>query len=282
MSHEFISMLRLEVLDIFSPSRRELGCQLGLQDSACSALHRLQPVGPQPPIRSAAPGIGIRVVIKPEYKITPSPPFSPHGQHVGEISQSHFHFDLKFERIVLAEAVKENPNRSRLGLETVPPKPTDSTSYQSKNNQPPGVVPDCLPKRPLATQVGTLFVVADAFLNGVALSDRAHLVLKIFSQVDDTTGLGLVTELQKALIKFDLDIDDIRGQMYDNGSNMSEKHKDVQKRVHEMIPRAFYTPCGAHSPNLALCDMVNCCSKVVSFFGVIQRIYTLFFSSTER
>ncbi|CAA2935726.1 Hypothetical predicted protein [Olea europaea subsp. europaea] len=109
------------------------------------------------------------------------PPFSPHGQHVGEISQSHFHFDLKFERIVLAEAVKENPNRSRLGLETVPPKPTDSTSY-SKNNQPPGVVPDCLPKRPLATQVGTLFVVADAFLNGVALSDRAHLVLKIFSQ----------------------------------------------------------------------------------------------------
>lgn len=48
-----------------------------------------------------------------------------------------------------------------------------------------------------------------------------------FLKVDDTTGLGLTTELQKALIKLDLDIDDIRGQGYDNGSNMSEKHKGV-------------------------------------------------------
>ncbi|XP_022845342.1 uncharacterized protein LOC111368343 [Olea europaea var. sylvestris] len=47
-----------------------------------------------------------------------------------------------------------------------------------------------------------------------------------FLKVDDTTGLGLATELQKALIKIDLDIDDIRGQGYDNGSNMSGKHKD--------------------------------------------------------
>lgn len=49
-----------------------------------------------------------------------------------------------------------------------------------------------------------------------------------------------------------------------------------------MNPRAFYTPCGTHSLNLALCDMVNCCSKAVSFFGVIQGIYTLFSSSTKR
>lgn len=103
-----------------------------------------------------------------------------------------------------------------------------------------------------------------------------------FLKVDDTTGLGLTTELQKALIKLDLDIDNIRGQWYDNRSNMSRKHKSVQRRVHELNPRAFYTPCGAHSRNLALCDMVNCYSKVVSFFGVIQRIYTLFSSSTKR
>ncbi|XP_022870439.1 uncharacterized protein LOC111389726 [Olea europaea var. sylvestris] len=63
---------------------------------------------------------------------------------------------------------------------------------------------------------------------------------------------------------------------------MSGKYKGVQRRVLEMNPRAFYTPCGAHSLNLALCDMVNCCSKAVSFFGVIHRIYTLFSSSTKR
>ncbi|XP_022854115.1 uncharacterized protein LOC111375513 [Olea europaea var. sylvestris] len=56
-----------------------------------------------------------------------------------------------------------------------------------------------------------------------------------FLKVDDTTGLGLATELQKVLIKLDLDIDDIRGQGYDNGSNMSGKHKGVQKRIREVL-----------------------------------------------
>ncbi|XP_022847480.1 uncharacterized protein LOC111369992 [Olea europaea var. sylvestris] len=40
-----------------------------------------------------------------------------------------------------------------------------------------------------------------------------------FLKVDDTTGLRLATKLQRALIKIDLDIDDIRGQGYDNESN---------------------------------------------------------------
>ncbi|CAA2984694.1 zinc finger MYM-type 1-like [Olea europaea subsp. europaea] len=103
-----------------------------------------------------------------------------------------------------------------------------------------------------------------------------------FLKVDNTTELGLATELEKVLIKLDLDIDDIRGQGYDSVSNVSGKHKGVQRRVCEMNPRAFYTPCGAQSLNLALCDMANCCSKAVSFFGVIKRIYTLFSSSTKR
>ncbi|XP_022883699.1 uncharacterized protein LOC111400521 [Olea europaea var. sylvestris] len=63
-----------------------------------------------------------------------------------------------------------------------------------------------------------------------------ELIQLLANQVNDTTGLGLATELQKALIKIDLDIDDIRGQGYDNGSNMSGKHKGVQRRVHEMNP----------------------------------------------
>ncbi|XP_042401404.1 52 kDa repressor of the inhibitor of the protein kinase-like [Zingiber officinale] len=103
-----------------------------------------------------------------------------------------------------------------------------------------------------------------------------------FLEVDDTSGLGLFMHLKDALIRLELDIDDIRGQGYNNGSNMKGKHKGVQRRLLEINLRAFYTPCGCHSLNLALCDMVNCCPQAMSFFGVIQRIYTLFSSSTKR
>ena len=54
---------------------------------------------------------------------------------------------------------------------------------------------------------------------------------------------------------------------------MKGKHKGVQKKVLEVNPRAFYTPCGCHSLNLALCDMENSCLKAKSFFGIVQCIY---------
>ncbi|KAL7120485.1 hypothetical protein ACP275_02G125900 [Erythranthe tilingii] len=63
---------------------------------------------------------------------------------------------------------------------------------------------------------------------------------------------------------------------------MKGKHKGVQRRLLEVNPRAFYTPCGCHSLNLTLCDMASCCTKAESFFGVVQRSYTLFASSTKR
>nr|XP_017250976.1 PREDICTED: zinc finger MYM-type protein 1-like [Daucus carota subsp. sativus] len=103
-----------------------------------------------------------------------------------------------------------------------------------------------------------------------------------FLQVDDTSGLGLFIELQNVLKSLDLNIDDIRGQGYDNGSNMKGKHQGVQKRLLEINPRALYMPCASHSLNLALSDMAHSCTRVVSFFGIVQRLYTLFSGSTKR
>ena len=103
-----------------------------------------------------------------------------------------------------------------------------------------------------------------------------------FLNVNDTTGQGLFDVLQKELKNLGLDIFDVRGQGYDNGSNMKGKHQGVQKKLLDINPRAFYTPCGCHSLNLTLCDMAYSCNKAKDFFGVIQRIYTIFANSTKR
>ena len=52
----------------------------------------------------------------------------------------------------------------------------------------------------------------------------------------------------------------------------------MQKRLLDINSIAFYIPCGCHNLNLVLCDMANSCTKAITFFGVIQRIYSLFYS----
>ena len=63
---------------------------------------------------------------------------------------------------------------------------------------------------------------------------------------------------------------------------MKSKNQGVQKRLLDIDPRAYCTLCGCHNLNLILGDMVNSCTRVVSFFGVLQYIYSLFASSIKR
>ncbi|MBA0651989.1 hypothetical protein Goklo_019279 [Gossypium klotzschianum] len=74
---------------------------------------------------SSSSGLGIRVALKPKYRITPPPQLSP---QVGDIPRSNFQFDFEFERKILAEAEKENMNWSKLGLENLSSKPIETSS----------------------------------------------------------------------------------------------------------------------------------------------------------
>ena len=63
---------------------------------------------------------------------------------------------------------------------------------------------------------------------------------------------------------------------------MKGSKNGVQKKLLDVNPRAFYSACSCHSLNLTLCDMAQTCGKAKYFFGIIQRIYTIFAKSTKK
>lgn len=103
-----------------------------------------------------------------------------------------------------------------------------------------------------------------------------------FSPVIDATGKGLTEFLLKFLNENNLNIQNLRGQGYDNGSNMRGKNSGVQKRVLEINPRAFYVPCCAHTLNLTVNDAVKISFEVVEFFNLVQQVYVFFAASGKR
>jgi hypothetical protein len=85
-----------------------------------------------------------------------------------------------------------------------------------------------------------------------------------------------------AIEKLGLNIDDSRGQGYDNGANIKGKHAAVQAHILRANSRAFFTPCGCLNLNLVLQDMAKCSSQAVTFLGGLQRIYVIFAALPAR
>ncbi|KAH9555320.1 hypothetical protein CY35_08G107800 [Sphagnum magellanicum] len=95
--------------------------QVNTDSSSSSFYPRIaQPVGgppvnrpPPPPIaasNSSSSGTGIKVSIKPIYRVAPPVQLSPQG---GEVPRSLFQFDFDLERRILAEAESQGQSFSR-------------------------------------------------------------------------------------------------------------------------------------------------------------------------
>lgn len=103
-----------------------------------------------------------------------------------------------------------------------------------------------------------------------------------FIPVSDTTGAGLTEAVLAKLKDLSLPVENLRGQGYDNGSNMKGKNVGLQRRILDMNPRAFYVPCSSHSLNLVVNDAAKCCLGATAFFCLVQHLYVFFSASTQR
>ena len=103
-----------------------------------------------------------------------------------------------------------------------------------------------------------------------------------FLQVQSCTGEDLYKTLLSILKELNLDVKDIRGQGYDNGSNMKGHTSEIHARLLKDNSRGFFVPCSCHSYNFLLGNVVKFCPYALKFFGILQRIYVLFSASTKR
>uniref|UniRef100_A0A8C6WW11 TTF-type domain-containing protein n=1 Tax=Neogobius melanostomus TaxID=47308 RepID=A0A8C6WW11_9GOBI len=103
-----------------------------------------------------------------------------------------------------------------------------------------------------------------------------------FLLAPDTTGKGLCDLFLGHLDTLSLDLTNCRGQAYDNGSNMQGKKQGVQRRVLELNNKALFVPCGSHTLNLVVGDAAKSSVRSISFFCLLQRLYTLISSSVNR
>eukprot|EP00733_Pompholyxophrys_punicea_P000831 Pompholyxophrys_punicea_v1_NODE_315_length_2279_cov_2.255845.p1 type:complete len:602 gc:universal NODE_315_length_2279_cov_2.255845:206-2011(+) len=96
------------------------------------------------------------------------------------------------------------------------------------------------------------------------------------------TGQSLCDIIVEFLRESGLSFANLRGQSYDNASNMSGVYAGLQAKLKQLNPLAEYIPCAAHSLNLVGEKAVQCCGAVVSFFDFVQKLYTFFSASTHR
>jgi len=102
-----------------------------------------------------------------------------------------------------------------------------------------------------------------------------------FIEMVSTTGTVIKNTIEQKLVSIGLNIENIRGQGYDGGSNMSGRINGVQALILKEQPLAFYTHCFNHSLNLCLpkaCDV----SAIKNMNGIISTISTFFSASAIR
>ena len=89
----------------------------------------------------------------------------------------------------------------------------------------------------------------------------------------DKTDSNTITRLVlDSLTRFNLPLNQCRGQCYDDASSMSGRHSGVATQDRAKEPRAMYIHCMAHSLNLAVQDTYRSIQVMSEAFDVVLEL----------
>ncbi|XP_068242282.1 zinc finger MYM-type protein 1-like [Palaemon carinicauda] len=74
----------------------------------------------------------------------------------------------------------------------------------------------------------------------------------------------------------------MRGQGYDGAANMSGIYNGLQSRLQRQNSKALYIHCHAHSLNLVLVESAKSSIQFVTFFSLVEKLYTFIANSSKR
>ena len=98
-----------------------------------------------------------------------------------------------------------------------------------------------------------------------------------FFQVSEKNAASLVKTVIEKLNDDGIDLNDCRGQAYNNAAVMSGVRTGVQKRILEINPQAQSINCKNHSLNLACVRAAEVHPTVVIFFGITDKTFCFLF-----
>jgi hypothetical protein len=115
--------------------------------------------------------------------------------------------------------------------------------------------------------------------DGEKLRIREHILH--FLLVEQISGEELTKAILQELRKYNIPLENMRGQACDNAFNMKGKRSEVQNKILCIYPGAFFIPCNSRSLNLVVNDAAMASRDAVLLFGVVQKI-CFFLSASPR
>lgn len=103
-----------------------------------------------------------------------------------------------------------------------------------------------------------------------------------FDELHNATANDYFVIIKKLMEKYKLDISFCRGQAYDGANAMSGRFSGLQSKIKDLSPLALYIHCCAYNLNLVLIDSIRSSINAVSFFGILEALYTFITNGLSR